>query len=352
VTSWNATDQYRPEELPLSRSKKEKTHFFAIVTRWFGTTEVETLSEVVVIGLCTCRRPSMLRACLDSLAAQIAPEGCSLHIVVVDNEARPNARKGVEAFASGCPFPVHYVHEPVRGIARARNAILDKAFALGAQWIAMIDDDETAAPDWIEKLMAPEYRHAPVLCGRRIWVYPEPRPFWAPDTEPRPPAEGAMARHGSTSNVRFSMALVHAGLRFDENMGLGGGSDQRFFNLAFRCGFALHVTNRAITYETVHPERLTYRFQISRHYAHSASLVSHKVKTAGYHVLAGTAPLRLLEVPLGVLELTVSVPAAMISTRHFKHFALRGGKRLAKVAGTLAITAGYLPQPYRQIAGN
>lgn len=309
-------------------------------------------SEVAIIGLCTCRRPNMLRACLDSLAVQIVPPGCSLQIVVVDNEERPAARRCVESFAAGCSVPVHYVHEPVSGIARARNAILDKAFALGAKWIAMIDDDETAAPDWIEKLLAPEYRHIPVLCGRRIWVYPEPRPFWAPDREPRLPGEGSAAKHGSTSNVRFSMALVHAGLRFDENMGLAGGSDQRFFNLASRCGFSLHVTNRAITYESVHPERLTYRFLITRHYAHSASLTSHRLKTQGHRALAETAPLRLLDLPLGLLELTVCLPAAMISRHHFKHLALRGGKRLAKIAGTVAIAAGHLPQPYRQVAGN
>jgi succinoglycan biosynthesis protein ExoM len=294
----------------------------------------------------------MLEACLASIRAQTAPSDCLLHVVVVDNEPKSSARPLVEEIGGLGSLPFHYVHEPVRGIARARNAILDKAVSLGANWIAMLDDDETAAPDWIERLMSAEYRYIPILCGRRIWVYPEPRPFWAPDKEPRPQEEGGVARHGSTSNVRFSTALVHAGLRFDESMGLAGGSDQRFFNVAALCGFAIHVTNRAITYETAHAERLTYRFMVTRHYAHSASVISHKIKACGSTALMKEAPKRLLDVPLGLLELAISIPAATFGRRHFKRFALRGGKRIAQVAGHVALAAGHLPQAYRNVVGN
>jgi succinoglycan biosynthesis protein ExoM len=294
----------------------------------------------------------MLKSCLASLRAQTVPDDCLLHVVVVDNEPQPNAKPLVEEIAGLGSIPFHYVHEPVRGIARGRNAILDKAKALGAHWIAMLDDDETAAPDWIKQLMASEYRHIPVLCGRRIWVYPEPRPFWAPEKESRLPIEGGVAKHGTTSNVRFSAALIHAGLRFDESMGLAGGSDQRFFNLAVLSGFAIHVTNRAVTHETAHPERLTYRFMVTRHYAHSASQVSHKIKARGYAALMKDAPKRLLDVPLGLLELFLCIPAAAFGRRHFKQFALSGGKRIAQAAGHVALAAGHLPQAYRDVAGN
>ena len=121
----------------------------------------------------------MLRACLDSLAAQALPAGIDLHIVVVDNEERPSNEAGVLAFAQTCRFPVHYVHEPRRGIAQARNALIDKAMALQADWLAMIDDDETADHGWIAALMAPEHRQTPILQGYRYWVYPDPLPTWA-----------------------------------------------------------------------------------------------------------------------------------------------------------------------------
>ena len=291
---------------------------------------------------------------MDSLAAQSVPEGCAVQIVVVDNDEHASALSVVESFAAASPYPIHYVHEPVRGIARARNAILDKATALGAKWIAMLDDDETAAPNWVDRLMATEYRNTHVLMGRRIWVYPNPRPFWAPDRdrEPRLPVEGGAINVGSTCNVRLSMALVHAGLRFDENMGLGGGSDQRYFSLASHCGFAIHVTNRAITFETVHPERLTYRFLIFWDYAHHGSLAFRQREDQGVVPLLALLLLLLPTAPVGLMELAVSPVAGLLGRRHFKQFALRGGKRLARLAGIIVVLAGHLPQPYRHVLGH
>jgi succinoglycan biosynthesis protein ExoM len=108
----------------------------------------------VLIGVCTAQRPKMLKACLDSLAAQIVPEHVSLRAVVVDNEAEPNNRAAVEAQAARFPFPLAYEHEPRRGIPFARNRVLDHALAMNAEWIAFIDDDEIAKLDWLAQLVS------------------------------------------------------------------------------------------------------------------------------------------------------------------------------------------------------
>jgi succinoglycan biosynthesis protein ExoM len=294
----------------------------------------------------------MLRACLDSLAAQVPPSDVAMHIVVVDNEEQPNNQAGVEAFAAACPFPVHYVHQPRRGIAAARNAILDKAVTLDAEQIVMLDDDETADPQWVADLMTPEYRHIPVLMGHRIWVYPERPPFWTPAPSTKRPAEGAPAQSFATNNVRFSAALLRAGLRFDEALALTGGEDQRFFNDAVRAGFRIQSTNRARTFEAVHPARLTYRFMITRHYAHIAALTSHKIKERGRIGVLSALLSQLLNVPLGCLELAIAPVAYVAGPRGFKKFALRGGRRFARVFGVAAALLGRLPEPYQHIAGH
>jgi glycosyltransferase involved in cell wall biosynthesis len=82
----------------------------------------------------------MLRACLDSLTRQVVPSDLSLAIVVVDNEPEGDAEHTVSSFTATTDIPVHYVHEPRRGIATARNAILDKASELAADFIAMTDE--------------------------------------------------------------------------------------------------------------------------------------------------------------------------------------------------------------------
>ena len=308
--------------------------------------------EIVVIGLCTCKRPQMLRNCIASLVVQSVPEGCAVQVVVVDNDEQGGARSVVESFVDVSPYPVHYVHEPVRGIARARNAILNKAEALGANWIAMLDDDEVAAPNWLQQLMVAEYRSAPILIGRVTMVYPEERPFWAPEERSRPLDEGAPAKYLRTGNVRFRADIARSGLRFDERLDLAGGEDQRFFATAKLMGYEARQTDRAVTYETAHVSRLTYGYQVGRNYAHQASLAFRRRQDDGIKPLLASVPMLLLSTPLGVLELALSPVAFIFSRRRFKQFALRGGKRLARVAGIAAALVGHLPQPYRQVMGH
>ena len=150
----------------------------------------------------------MLDRCLESLAMQLVDDSLRISIIVVDNEAEPNSRRAALTVTSNSPFPVHYVHQPKRGIALARNAAADKALALQVDWLAFIDDDETAEPDWIAQLMHPDYLDVSVLMGRNMAVYPMPLPFWVQVKEGKG-EEGQRLKTAYTGNVRFSMALLH-----------------------------------------------------------------------------------------------------------------------------------------------
>ena len=105
----------------------------------------ETPSLVSII-VTTCNRPDALRRCLESLIALHTSR--PLQIIVVDN--RPD-------FASAAPvvrdFPeVELVAETRPGSSYARNTGI--AAARG-DIVAMIDDDMTASPEWLERLLAP-----------------------------------------------------------------------------------------------------------------------------------------------------------------------------------------------------
>lgn len=310
--------------------------------------------DTIAICVCTCRRPVMLRHCLDSLAAQVVPSDVLPTVIVVENDAEPRCRGIVDAFAASCTYPVVYVHEPVRGIARARNAALDAARATGSEWIAFIDDDETAAPGWLAGLMAPEYRHVPVLQGFHDLVYPAQAPFWSleKDKKVRERDEGAARKVAVTNNVRFSAALVHAGLRFDERIGLMGGEDIDFFGRAHLAGFDIRFTNRAVTRETVHPERLTYRAQVYRSYWCAASDVRMWKATRGtmwaWTRKAHTVPTQMF---CGAVELLAAPLFAVAGVRHFKRRAVAGGKKIGKAAGRAVAMLGIMPKPYQSVVG-
>jgi glycosyltransferase involved in cell wall biosynthesis len=98
----------------------------------------------------TLNRPEPLARALASLFAQGGLDDLEAELIVVDNSPDMNARSAVEALAQKAPFPLHYVSEPRPGVANARNAGV--AAATG-RWIAFLDDDEEAAPDWLAALV-------------------------------------------------------------------------------------------------------------------------------------------------------------------------------------------------------
>jgi len=312
------------------------------------------VSPKIVIGVCSYARPIMLARCLESLAKQTHPAGFSLSIVVVDNEPLENNRELVEDFASRCPVPVRYRHEPRRGIAFARNAVLDDAIAVETDWIAMLDDDETAAPDWIENLMAPEYVDTPVLMGRQVFVYPEGMPFW---TKPKPAMrqrdiEGIERDRAFTNNVRFSISLVRAGLRFRESLALTSGEDTDFFARAHAQGFRIRHTTRAVTYEEAHPDRHTLSAQVYRSYWEAASEARRQLTVAPRGKVFRTYAYRIPRAWLIGLGRLVIAPFFVVSgLDKAKRRIVSGAKKMGSAAGLLAGLLGIRPSPYRKISG-
>jgi len=235
---------------------------------------------LILIGVPTCRRQKMLARCLDGLGTQIA-DNFDLAIVVASNGPDGEASRAVvERFAEWTFHPVEYLHAPMRSSARAPNAVLDAASRVGAQWVTFVDDDAVADPDWLTNLMAPQYLHVPVLMGVNLYVYPTPRPFWAPADEVKG-YEGQTHKTAYTGNVRFSASLIHAGLRSNEQLALVGGEYNEFFAAAHARGFEIRRTLRAVTRETAHPERLTYRALVYRSYWCAASEIRRLMITQG-----------------------------------------------------------------------
>lgn len=315
--------------------------------------DVDSITRVAVC-VCTYKRPEMLFHCLESLKQQIVHTGIYSHIVVVDNDSDGSAASIVADALKSSPLPIRYTQCHERGIARARNTAIDLAVWIGADWIAFIDDDEVADSDWLANLMAPEYLSTPILQGFQDFVYPDRVPFWAiaKPKRAKPEDEGAPRRTAVTNNVRFSADLIHSGLRFDESLGLMGGEDIDFFGRAAKAGFAIQKTNRAITRETVHIERLTYAAQVYRQYWHAASdMKMYRVLRGTWWVATRKAHTVLTGAAFGAVELIVSPLFLLAGVTMFKRRALAGGKKLGKAAGRAAGMLGIMPKPYSKIVG-
>lgn len=102
------------------------------------------VAATVVVA--TCNRPDALRRCLQSLT-QLRTQH-TVDIVVVDN--RPDLGTAAAVVRD---FPTaRLVLERRRGSSYARNA---GVAAARGEFVAMIDDDMIAAPEWLDRLLAP-----------------------------------------------------------------------------------------------------------------------------------------------------------------------------------------------------
>ena len=105
----------------------------------------------ISVVVCTYNRAKTLRMAVESVVAQSLPESLTWEILVVDNNSPDQTRQIVEALQSQYPERIRYVLERQQGISHARNAGIRAA---RGEIVAFLDDDETAATDWLQNLTA------------------------------------------------------------------------------------------------------------------------------------------------------------------------------------------------------
>lgn len=117
--------------------------------------------SIVAVCIATFRRPNQLKLLLKDLAQQelspIAP--LTVTIIIADNDAEETGRVAIEEAQAyheskhEYPHELHYIVVPERGVVNARNASVEKAAQLGADWMAFIDDDERPSKRWLSLLL-------------------------------------------------------------------------------------------------------------------------------------------------------------------------------------------------------
>jgi len=312
-------------------------------------------SAHICLGVCTYQRPQMLIRCLVAAQRLAEPTGTRLSIVVVDNEPYPAVAELVQAF-SNQGRPIHYVNERRRGIAQARNAVLEKAAELSADWVAMLDDDQLVASDWLVMMWhSARLTFADVVCNSVEFEFPEPLPAWA-FPKPKKRRWKLNMNIASSGGVLFRAGLMGsdgAPLRFDTRFALTGGEDRDFFTRAVLYSDArIVVTPEAVAFEHVPASKLTYRAQVWRSYWIEA--VNARQDRTFYGPPAYLAKsVKMLGALVNAVWALVCAPfAALRSGQAARRYLLKSGKQAGKAAGIMVGLAGARPQPYRTIHGS
>ncbi|WP_237558560.1 glycosyltransferase family 2 protein [Cellulomonas carbonis] len=300
----------------------------------------------VTVAVLTYRRPEDLTAVLPQLLDQL-PDALA-EVLVVDNDPDASGRPTVLAVPDA---RVRYVHEPVPGIAAARNRALAES---SADVLVFIDDDERPSPGWLDALLrvhAAEGSAAvvgPVVS--EFEVEPEP---WIRDGgffERRRPPTGAVVEAAATNNLLLDMRVVRRlGLTFDERFGLTGGSDTLFTRRLTRAGERIVWCAEAPVVDVVPRQRLTRRWVLQKALRSGNSWSRTSLELADGPVERSGERVRLalrgaVRVGGGAARLVLGAV-----TRDRAHRA-RGARTLARGLGLASGAFGYVYVEYRRTA--
>ena len=278
------------------------------------------------VGICTFRRPE-LRETLMSLFALEVPADAVIRLIVADNDVQPSAKPLIDELRVLSPHDITYVHCPKANISIARNACLAESTG---DFLAFIDDDEAASPDWLFELYtAARATGADAVLGPVRAIYDSMSPEWmrSGDFHSTQPVwvRGEIIT-GYTCNVLLDMHSPHiVGRRFDLALGQSGGEDTQFFTAMKDHGGRIAFAPAAILDEPVPESRASLGWLLKRRFRSGQThgrILAEKHRGAGRFLQAALASSKFGYCSLRSL---IAAPSAVTRNRYALRAALHAG---------------------------
>ena len=282
----------------------------------------EAVPSVSVV-VCSHDRLHYVQACMASLAQQtVGRDG--FEIILVDSGSPLPVAAEMRRIADETPN-TRLVRLDVPGVSLARN---EGARAASGDYVAYIDDDVRAMPDWIEQIqrvLAEHDRSPSVLGGKVVPIWESPLPDWWPSSlrgvlsiiehdgagEYRTKAVPAkLEPYGVNMVLRRDVMLQQGG--FAETLGRFGlvlQSDEEV-QLAWRlqnAGFSAIYDSRVVVLHSIQAKRFTPEWLLARLYWQGASTVRTR-RLLGQGALVYRELFRRLIVEVFTLPFTWIVP--------------------------------------------
>lgn len=235
---------------------------------------IKSKIKFILISLCTCKRPKLLKQALESVNGTINVESdIKIEILVVDNDKEQSAKETIDEYKSRLNFPIHYYVEEKRGISNARNCVLEKAIKLGASHIYFFDDDEILTKDCIANHIKiyEENPKAIIVAGPTVYRFEEYYPKYIKKhmvfKQNTTKKTGSIRKNCATGNVFFPTTLIKDyGLRFSNKFVFMGGEDGDFFTKASNLGFTIVWNNNSTVYEYIPAARANLKYILRKCY--------------------------------------------------------------------------------------
>ena len=196
----------------------------------------KTKIESIAISCNTFLRPNILAKTLDSIAKLNIPDDILIKVLVVDNDKNATAKPVIEKIKATYPFELTYCVEEKRGLANARNRLLQEAINLGVSHIAILDDDDIADKDWVLNLvdLYNNQENAYIISGPEYCCFDGEFPKYLTNNnifvKKTTKKKGELRKVCSTHNAFFPVNVVKdANIWFDSSFVFMGGEDGDFF---------------------------------------------------------------------------------------------------------------------------
>jgi len=268
----------------------------------------------ISIIILTFRRPELLKWTVASCLNQTNELQLDYEIIIVDNTPEMSAEDVVRGLARDNvgKVPITYLSEPSVNIALARNAGIRHS---RAKFVAFIDDDQRAPPNWLDDLIRTQRAYdADAVFGPTVVEFEGGLgPPWDPNGMhyPHDPkyATGTKVDVRGTGNALIRAETCLRGEKlFDPEFGRTGGSDTEFFKRLSGAGRHFVWSSEAFVWEFIPRERQTKRYILRRALREGQTYVravvrnsEHPILDAAYCMAAGCAQIMIWFVPSIVL---------------------------------------------------
>jgi len=288
----------------------------------------------ISVCIATFRRVDRLAAVLDDLSRQTL---LPIEIVVVDNDADGSAAAVVEARRrTSPPFALHYAVQPLKNIALTRNRSVEMA---AGEWMAFIDDDERAPPDWLARLDAAAKAYAADgVLGPVDPVVPPEAPSWIRRGKFYDFPRMASGMVVPPNRLRFGNVLLRARMLrdievcFDPAYGLTGGEDGDLLSRLVLAGARIVWCDEAIVREPIEHSRLSLAWLLRRALRGGQDFARHSL--SGRYGPKATGRTRLLVRALAQLiaAATLSILSLPLGRHRAAHWLTKASANLGKLS--------------------
>ena len=234
------------------------------------------MTPKISAAICTHNRSDLLARALESLCRQSLPED-DFEVLVVDNASSDDTEAVARSFCDGRAH-FTYVAEPALGLSRARNRALKEA---RGHYIAFLDDDAVAEPDWLQEILSAFAEAVPepgCVGGKSQPDWQRPRPLWLHDAQMQALSiidwsdkaffvEPPYFLVGT--NIAYDRRLILDIGGFDESLGRLGkallsGEEVEIVDRIRAAGRLIYYTPRAVVSHLVSGTRLTKAWHFER----------------------------------------------------------------------------------------